>query len=151
MVHSLEKMTSFGLFFSMAARADFIRSSLWIMLMFHEACGGANRWNSVLTNSTMMWLRKVTGDAETLRQILWLYMSSPCSPVPLPHCGLWNRRGWFWCPAQPQGCGRRSPRPSPELRPSWPPYLRTLGWGGKVEDTELWVVLLGNKCLISYF
>ncbi len=60
----------------------------------------------------------------------------PCSPVPLLHCGLWHRWGWFWCPAQLQGCDLRSPRPSPELRPSWPPYLQTLGWRGNVKRIQ---------------
>lgn len=67
---------------------------------------------------------------------------SPCSPEPLPHCGPWSTPGWSWCPARRQDCVRRSPLPSPELQPSWPPCLQTLGWGGSMrlqnEERNWW-------------
>lgn len=40
---SLEKTTAFGLFFSMAAWADFITSSVWSMLMFQFAWTQENK------------------------------------------------------------------------------------------------------------
>lgn len=125
---SLEKAIVFGLFFSMAAWADFITSSVWSMLMFQLAW---KRKRSLLTycSFVIMLTDKVP--------------FSPCSPEPLPHCGPWSTLGWSWCPARRQDCVQRSPLPSPELQPSWPPCLQTPGWGGSmrlqnIEERNWW-------------
>lgn len=114
---SLEKAIVFGLFFSMAAWADFITSSVWIMLMFQLA-----------------WRRKCSPltDCSFIIMLTNKVPFSPCSPEPLPHCGPWSTPGWSWCPARQQDCVQRSPPPSPALQPSWPPCLQTLGWGGSM-------------------
>ncbi|KAG7234904.1 hypothetical protein INR49_003641 [Caranx melampygus] len=45
-----------------------------------------------------------------------------------------------------QGCDQRSPQPSPELPPSWLPYLQTHGWRQNVEHFKMRTTLPKDQC-----